>query len=345
MSIKKFPFLTACRCEKTDYTPIWLMRQAGRYMREYREIRKKYSFLTMCKTPEIAAEVTLQPIKKINLDAAIIFADILLPLEGMGISIEFPGNNAPIISNQIKNLKDIEKLKIFEPEDKLSFVLETIKIIRRELDGKLPIIGFSGAPFTLVCYLMDGGGRSSNYINTKSLMYNNRHAWELLLDKVTQVIIQYLNAQIDAGVQAVQIFDSWVGCLSKYDYKNFVLPFSKKVIQNLKPDVPVIHFGVNNATLLELMREAGGDVIGIDWRIDLKEAWKRIGLDRAIQGNLDPAILFAPIPIIKENVEMILKAANRRPGHIFNLGHGILPGTPVDHVIALVDTVHTLSQK
>ncbi|MDY6863228.1 MAG: uroporphyrinogen decarboxylase [Thermodesulfobacteriota bacterium] len=344
MSIKKFPFLAACRCEKTEYTPIWLMRQAGRYMKEYREIRKKYSFLTACKTPELAVEITLQPIQKINLDAAIIFADILLPLEGMGIEIFFPENKSPEIKKRVKNLEDIKNLKIFEPEDDLHFTIEAIKILKRELSGKLPIIGFSGAPFTLVSYLVEGG-HSRNYINTKSLMYNDRRAWDMLLDKVSQVIIKYLNAQINAGVQVVQIFDSWVGCLCKHDYKEFVLPFSKKVIQNLKPNVPVIHFGVNNSTLLELMREAGGDVIGVDWRIDLNEAWRRIGFDRAIQGNMDPAKLFAPVSVIEKNVEKILKAAYGRTGHIFNLGHGILPETPLDHVIALVDAVHNLSQK
>lgn len=344
-TIKNDQFLKACRGEATDYTPIWLMRQAGRYMEEYRKIREKYDFLTMCKTPEIATEVTLQPVRKLGVDAAIIFADILLPLEGMGINLEFAKNEGPIIHNPIRTAKDVDALRIANAEEDTPFVLEAIRMVIKELNGSIPLIGFSGAPFTLASYAIEGGG-SRNYVVTKTMMLTQPDLWDSLMNKMADVIIDYLKAQIRAGAQVVQLFDSWAGCLSTEDYRQYVLPYSKKVIDSLKDEqTPVIHFATNSATLLPSMREAGGDVIGVDWRINLDEGWKQIGFDKAIQGNLDPVVLFSNQREIEKRVKGILKRAGGRPGHIFNLGHGIIVKTPVDNVIALVDMVHELSSK
>jgi uroporphyrinogen decarboxylase len=338
-------FLKACRRKNKNYTPVWLMRQAGRYMKEYREIRDKYSFLTMCKTPELAAEVTLQPVKKLGVDAAIIFADILLPLEGMGIKLEFAKDEGPVIRNPVRNRSDIDSLHLIEPERDVPFLIDAIKITCRELNGKIPLIGFSGAPFTIASYIIEGG-HSKSYIQTKSLMYNNPSSWHVLMDKIVRVVISYLEAQIKAGAHAIQLFDSWVGCLSPSDYKIFVAPYSKQIIDALRPyKIPFIHFGTGSSNILELMRDAGGDVIGVDWRIELDIAWKRLGSDVAIQGNLDPVVLFAKPEEIKKRVRDILKRAGGRPGHIFNLGHGILPQTPVENVITLVEMVHEYSRE
>jgi uroporphyrinogen decarboxylase len=338
----RYPFLMACRRKPTPYTPIWLMRQAGRYMKEYRALRKKYSFLEMCKNPEIAAQVTLQPIERFRLDAAIIFSDILVPLEPMGVGFEFAKGEGPVFHHPVKGKKDIENLRIIEPEEELSFLMTTIRVVRKELEGKIPLIGFSGAPFTLASYVVEGG-HSKNYILTKGLMYHDRPAWDALMEKLSEVLIRYLNAQVRAGVQAIQLFDSWVGCLSPADYKEYVLPYSKKVIAGVDKGVPLIHFATSNATLLELMKQAGGDVVGIDWRVDIGEAWARLGYEVAIQGNLDPVLLLGPVELIKKEVKRILDRVEGRPGHVFNLGHGILPETPVDHVAALIETVHEYS--
>jgi uroporphyrinogen decarboxylase len=340
---KQYPFLMACRRQPTRYTPIWLMRQAGRYMKEYRALRKKYSFLEMCKTPDIAAQVTLQPIEKFKLDAAIIFSDILIPLGSMGVNFEFAKGEGPVFRHPVREMKDIEKLRVIEPEE-VSFLMKAIQMVRRELKGKIPLIGFSGAPFTLASYIIEGG-HSRNYILTKGMMYQNRAAWGALMNKISDGLIRYLNAQIRAGAQAVQLFDSWVGCLSPADYEEYVLPYSKKVIDGVDRSVPLIHFATSNAALLELMKKAGGDVIGVDWRIDIREAWSRLGYEVAIQGNLDPAVLFGPVDLIKREVKRILDRIGGQPGHIFNLGHGILPNTPVENVAALVDVVHEYSAK
>ena len=338
-------FLKACRREPTPYTPIWIMRQAGRYMTEYREIRQSTPFLTLCKTPELAAEVTLQPLERFDLDAAIIFADILLPLEPMGADLEFTAGEGPVIHNPVRTAADVDRLRLVEPEADLPFVLEAIGLVRAELDGKAPLIGFAGAPFTLASYLIEGGA-SRHYLETKRIMYGAPEAWDALMGKFAAVVSAYLNAQISAGVDAVQLFDSWVGCLSPSDYARYVLPHSKAVIAGLTPGVPVIHFGTGTATLLDLMREAGSDVIGLDWRVSLGEAWERLGpAEVAVQGNLDPVALHAPTSVLRGQVEAILKAAAGRPGHIFNLGHGVLPTTPVESVAALVDMVHELSQR
>lgn len=340
-----YAFLKACRREATSYTPIWLMRQAGRYLAEYRAIREKTPFLEMCKTPELATEVTLQPLRRFPLDAAIIFADILLPLEPMGIDLEFAKGEGPVIHNPVRTAADVDNLRLIEPEADVPYVLEAIKLVRAELEGKTPLIGFSGAPFTLASYMVEGGA-SRNYVEAKSLMYGAPEVWGAFMEKLTAVVASYLNAQIAAGAQAVQLFDSWVGCLSPSDYTRYVLPHSKAVISQITPGVPVIHFGTGTATLLELMREAGGDVIGLDWRVDLGEAWEQLGTNEvAVQGNLDPVTLYGPESAIRSQVEAVLKAAAGRPGHVFNLGHGMLPTIPVDAVAALVDMVHEISQK
>jgi uroporphyrinogen decarboxylase len=339
---KHYPFLRACRREPTEYTPIWLMRQAGRYMKEYRTLRKRYSFLEMCKNPELAAQVTLQPIEKFKLDAAIIFSDILVPLEPMGVEFEFGKEGGPVFHHPLRQIEDIEKLRMIEPEEELPFLMKAIQIVRKELEGKIPLIGFSGAPFTLASYIIEGG-HSKNYILTKSLMYQDRPTWDALMEKISEVLIRYLNAQIRSGVQALQLFDSWVGCLSPGDYEKYILPYSQKVIKGVNKKVPLIHFATSSTALLDLMRQAGGDVIGVDWRINISEAWARLGYDVAIQGNLDPVVLCGPLDLIEKEVKRILDSVAGRPGHIFNLGHGILPNTPVDHVAFLVETAHQYS--
>jgi uroporphyrinogen decarboxylase len=341
--MEDYPFLKACRRQPTAYTPIWLMRQAGRYMKEYRSLRKKYSFLEMCKNPELAAQVSLLPIERFKLDAAIIFSDILIPLEPMGVEFKFAKGEGPVFHHPVREMKDIEKLRIVEPEEEVPFLMKAIRIVRKELEGKLPLIGFSGAPFTLASYIIEGG-HSKNYILTKGLMYQNRPAWDNLMKKISKVVIRYLNAQIHAGVQAVQLFDTWVGCLSPGDYGEYVLPYSQRVIKGVDRSVPLIHFATSSS-LLEGMKRAGGDVIGVDWRVDLGEAWARLGYNVAIQGNLDPAILLGPSDLIKKEVKRILNSAGGRPGHIFNLGHGILPNAPADHVTLLVEAVHRYSSK
>jgi len=337
------PFLKACRLEPVPYTPIWLMRQAGRYMREYREVRAKTSFLELCKTPSLAAEVTVTAAERLGVDAAIIFADILLILEPMGIDLEFAHGEGPVIHNPVRSGTDVDRLLEVDHVEALDYVFEAISITRRELKPNIPLIGFSGAPFTLASYMTEGSG-SKNYIHTKTLMYSDPGAWHAMMSILARGLSRYLNAQIDAGAQAVQLFDSWVGCLSPDDYREFVLPHTREVIQNVKLGVPVIHFGTGTSSLLELMSEAGGDVIGLDWRVRLGEGWRRIG-KKAVMGNLDPVLLFSSKELLRTHASQILHDAGGRPGHIFNLGHGILPETPVENVIALVDMVHELSSK
>ena len=320
------------------------MRQAGRYMKEYRALRRKFSFLEICKTPEMAAEVTLMPVDMLNVDAAILFADILLPLEPMGIDLEFAAHEGPVFRHPVREMKQIESLRIIEPEEDLPFLWETIGLVRKQLEGRVPLIGFSGAPFTLASYIIEGG-HSKNYVLTKGMMYQNRPAWDALMEKLSEVLIRYLNAQVRAGAQALQFFDSWVGCLNPGDYEEYVLPYSIRVIESVDKSVPLIHFATLSSTLLERMKQAGGDVIGVDWRVDLGEAWGRIGYDAGIQGNLDPVVLLGPSDRIEKEVKRILGQAQGRPGHIFNLGHGILPNTPVEHVVRLVETVHAWSSK
>jgi len=334
-------FLRACRREAVDATPVWLMRQAGRYMAEYRNLREQRTILEIIKTPDLATEVTLQPIRAFNLDAAIIFADILPVLEPMGLRLEFVKGEGPVIHNPVRTAEDVDALTVRPAEEALDFTLKAIGQVREALDGNIPLIGFSGAPFTLVSYAVEGGP-SRNYTMVKRLMYEHPDVWRRLMEKMALAVGDYLRAQVKAGAQALQVFDSWVGALSPADYRDYVLPYSQQAIQTAKQDadVPLIHFGVGTSGMLPLLKEAGGDVIGVDWRMDLAEAWGRLGNDVAVQGNLDPVILFAPVEEIKKQTARILDSVKGRPGHIFNLGHGILQHTPVEHVAALVDFVH-----
>jgi uroporphyrinogen decarboxylase len=333
--------MRACRREPVPYTPIWLMRQAGRYMREYREVREKTTFLELCKNPALAAEVTVTAVERLGVDAAIIFADILLILEPLGIELEFAKGEGPVIHNPVRTAQAVNQLRELEDANALEFVYEAIKQTRSALKPDIPLIGFCGAPFTLASYMTEGGG-SKNYVHTKRLMYDDAGAWHEMMSLISRALVKYLNAQIAAGAQAVQLFDSWVGCLSPDDYREFVLPHTQTVIRGITPGVPVIHFGTGTAALLELMREAGGDVIGLDWRVRLDEGWRRIGHDVAVMGNLDPVALFANQDVWRTQAKKILDQAGGRSGHIFNLGHGILPETPVENVIALVEMVHGL---
>jgi len=337
-------FLRACRREPVPYTPVWLMRQAGRYMAEYRAVRERFGFLELCHNPEAAAEVTVTAVDRLGVDAAIIFADILLLLEPLGVGLEFTKGDGPVIHRPVRTPEDVARLSAYDTADALSFMYEAVRLTRRALAGRVPLIGFSGAPFTLASYLIEGGG-SRHYVHTKALMYRHPDAWDDLLSLLAQLVNAYLKNQVAAGAEAVQLFDSWVGCLSPADYRRYVLPHTRAAIAGLAPETPVIHFGTETVGLLSAIRETGASVIGVDWRIDLDDAWSRIGHDTAIQGNLDPVVLFAPPAEIRRRVKDILDRAAGRPGHIFNLGHGVLPQTPVDHACALVDTVHELSRR
>jgi len=316
------------------------MRQAGRYMSEYRALREKHTLLEICKTPELACAVTLQPLR-FGVDAAILFADILLPLEPMGAPFEFAKGEGPVVHEPIRSRAQIDALRTIDPHEGLAYVLDAIVAIKKEIS--VPLIGFAGAPFTLASYLIEGG-KSTHFAKTKKLMYAEPDAWNALMGKLAEVVRRYLEAQIEAGADCVQLFDSWVGQLSREDYVEFVQPHVAHVLRGLR-GVPVIHFGTGTQALLDLQRDAGGDVIGLDWRTPFDEGWKRVGHDRGVQGNLDPTVLFAPLDVIKKHAKRILDAAGGRAGHVFNLGHGILPETPVDSVKALVDFVHEESAR
>ena len=344
MTNTEAPFLRACRREKTAFTPIWLMRQAGRYLPEYRALRAKHDFLTLCKTPAAATEVTLQPIERLGVDAAILFADILLVLEPLGVGLEFTRGEGPRIARPVRSAEDVSRLAPVDVPSSVGFVFETVRLVCKALADRVPLVGFAGAPFTLASYLIEGGA-SREFLQTKRFMRAEPAAWHALMARLAGITAEYLNGQIDAGAQAVQLFDSWVGTLSPADYREFVLPHSRAVLSRLASGVPTIHFGTGTATLLELMKDAGGDVIGLDWRVELGPTWDRLGAEVAVQGNLDPAILLAPVPEIRRAVGAILDGAARRPGHIFNLGHGVHQETPVDHLRALVDMVHEMSAR
>ena len=338
------PFLRACRREPVPFTPVWLMRQAGRYMPEYRAVRGRVPFLELCKTPDLACAVTVEAAERLGVDAAIIFSDLLVVLEPMGAGVTYTAGDGPSIANPVREAEDVARVRELEP-DALGYVYEAIRLTRAALPADLPLIGFAGAPFTLACYLIEGGA-SRNYEHVKLLMYRDPRAWHVLLDRMARGVAAYLVRQVESGAQAVQIFDSWVGCLSPADYRQFVLPHTQRLIAALRaavPATPVIHFGTGCAGLLPLMKEAGGDVIGLDWRVELGETWARLGHDVGVQGNLDPVALFADPAEIRTRARAILDAAANRPGHVFNLGHGVLPQTPVDHVRGLVDAVHELS--
>ena len=334
----------AARREPTSVTPVWLMRQAGRYLPEYRALRERHGFLELCKTPAAAAEVTLQPLRRFALDAAILFADILLLLEPLDVGLEFARGEGPVIHRPVRSEADVARLKPIDVESSVGSVFETVRLVRRELPATVALIGFAGAPFTVASYIVEGG-RSRDYVFSKRLMYEEPEGWSRLMGILVDATARYLNGQIAAGAEAVQIFDSWVGVLAPDDYRTFVLPHTRALIRALSPGTPVIHFGTGTASLLPSMRAAGGDVIGLDWRVDLDAGWAAVGHDVAVQGNLDPVVLLSRPAYIRERVKDILGRAGGRPGHIFNLGHGILPQTPVENARALVEIVHELSDR
>ncbi|MBN2243183.1 MAG: uroporphyrinogen decarboxylase [Acidobacteria bacterium] len=345
MTIHDSRFLKACRKESADCTPVWFMRQAGRYMKAYRAIREKYGLMEMFKTPGLAAEITLQPVGAFAVDAAIIFSDILLPLEGMGVGIDFPRSGGVAVRNPVRNDADVEALRIADPEGDLGFVLESLRLVRPELEGKVPLIGFAGAPYTLASYAIEGAS-SPHQLGTKDFMVRNPDGWDRLMKKLSETVVALLKAQVRAGAQAVQVFDSWIGGLGPADYREYVLPHMRKIFQSLKEEtIPSIHFGTGTAGLLPLLAEAGGDVIGVDWRISLDRAWMSVETGAGLQGNLDPVALTAPRDYMKRRAAEILDRAGGRPGHIFNLGHGVLPSTPEDSVKALADYVHEYSAR
>ena len=337
-------FLKACYRQPSDVTPVWLMRQAGRYMAEYRAVREKVSFLELCKNPNLCAEVMVTAVEKLGVDAAIIFSDILPILEPMGFHLEFTAGDGPAIHNPIRSPKDIDRVKPLTSIEALQFVPDTVRATRASLPAKIPVIGFSGSPFTLASYMIEGGG-SRNFIHTKTLMYSDSVAWKELMNKLVDSIALYLNSQIEAGAQCVQLFDSWAGCLSPNEYRTRILPHMHQLLDSIVPGVPVINFATGNPMLTSLLRGDQRTVVGLDWRVPLDVGWDMAGSDRAVQGNLDPIVLFSNLNTIRDSVHYILTQAAGKPGHIFNLGHGILPGTPVDNVIALVDMVHELSDR
>jgi uroporphyrinogen decarboxylase len=342
--VRESLFLRACRRESVERTPVWFMRQAGRYMAEYRALRQNYTLLQLCRTPDLATEVTLQPVRRIEVDAAILFSDLLIPLEPMGIPFDFVKGEGPAIERPIRSAADIDAVKVVDPRETIGYTFDAIRQIKHELGGRIPLIGFAGAPFTLASYAIEGG-HSNNFALTKGLMYGDPAAWHRFADKLATVVGDYLAAQIDAGADVVQVFDSWVGALNEADYREFALPHTRKIFDAIGGRVPTIHFGVASASILHVMREAGGDIIGADWRIPLDEAWERIGHDRGIQGNLDPTLLLGPRDRLLAGVDQVLARAAHRPGHIFNLGHGILPMTPVENVQAVARYVHQHSTR
>jgi uroporphyrinogen decarboxylase len=336
-------FLDACWGKPVDRTPVWLMRQAGRYLPEYMAVRSKCTFLELCKTPELAAEVTIQPVDILGVDAAIMFSDILTPVEPMGMKLDFvPG---PVFESPIRTMADVEKLRIPQMEQDVPYVLETLKILRRELANKVPLIGFGGAPFTLACYMVEGKG-SKDFAQIKRMMYAAPDVYAALMDKITSMSIEYLNAQITAGAQCIQIFDTWGGILSPADYERYVLPYTVRLINGLnRQATPVIHFVKGSGAMLDTVKKAGGDVMGLDWHVSLGAARDLIGPQMAVQGNLDPTVLYATKEIIEREVKRVLDENAGRPGHIFNLGHGILPTVPPENAKFMVECVHRLSQK
>ena len=331
-------FLDACLREKNSYTPVWYMRQAGRYLPEYRKLKGATNILDIVRNPEFAAQITLLPVDILNVDAAVLYADIMIPLLGIGIDLEIVESLGPVIKNPIKNLLDVKKLRSLEPKADIPYLLQTIAILRKEL--QVPLIGFSAAPFTLASYLVEGQP-SRNFLKIKAMMYTDPKAWNLLMEKLTDMIIVYLTAQVNAGAQVIQLFDSWIGCLSEEDYQTFVLPYSQRIFKELKRlSVPTIHFGTNTGGMLESFSSVDCNVVSVDWRMPIAKAWKTIGYDKGIQGNLDPALLLSDFSIIKKHVDVMFDSLPKREGYIFNLGHGVLPETPLKNVIKLTEYIH-----
>ncbi len=337
-------FMKAVRREPVDTTPVWIMRQAGRYLPEYMAVRSKTTFMDLCKTPELACEVTISARRVLDADAAILFADLLPILEPMGIDLEYVKGEGPVIHNPLQEPGAVDRLTALESVDVLDYVFQAVKLIRSELPNNIPLLGFAGAPFTLASYCIEGGG-SKNYVHTKKLMYNDAGAWNALMAKLVDSVSIYLKAQIKAGCQAVQVFDSWAGCLSPADYRDYVLPHTKRLIESVIDHAPVINFLTGNPALLPLQKEAGGTVMGVDWRVQLDDAWKIFGPEFAVQGNMDPVSIYADLPVLKQRVKAVLDAAGGQPGHIFNLGHGVMPDMNPDHVKAVVEYVHELGAR
>lgn len=332
-------FLDACYGKKTSYTPIWFMRQAGRYLPEYRKIKGEKNILDIVRTPELAAQIALQPVDILGVDAAILYADIMIPLLGIGIDLEIVENIGPVIHSPLKRLEDVKELRVLSPQTDIPYLLETIKILRGELE--VPLIGFSAAPFTLASYLVEGKP-SRDFMKIKSLMYGKKETWTMLMEKLTDLIIVYLQAQAEAGIQAIQLFDSWVGALAEDDYNEYVLPYSKKIFAALRStNLPLIHFGTNTAGMLESFASVDCDVVGVDWRISLDKAWQRVGLKKSLQGNLDPVLLTSEWEVVKRYVDHMFEILPKKEGYIFNLGHGIVPATPVENAKRLVEYIHT----
>jgi uroporphyrinogen decarboxylase len=344
MSAPESRFVKACKLQAVDRTPVWFMRQAGRYMPEYRAVRKQYSLIEICKKPEVAAEVTITAAEALGVDAAIIFADLLLPLEVMGLPFHFSAGEGPVIEKPVRTKEDVNHLRTDRAAD-LGYVSDAVRLVCKHFGERLPVIGFCGAPFTLASYMIEGGG-SRNYVHAKKMMYSSPSVWEELMRKLVAVVSEYAAEQVNAGADVIQIFDSWVGCLSVEDYRRYVLPRTTELVKALqRTGVPIIYFGTDSSTLLPSMRETGAEVIGLDWRIPLDDGWRNLGFECAVQGNLDPVLLFANWKELKSRAEDILRRAAGRPGHIFNLGHGILPETPVENVKALAQFVQEHSAR
>ena len=338
------PFLKACRLEPTEFTPVWLMRQAGRYLPEYRAVRANTSFLELCKNPSLCSEVMCTTVERLGVDAAIIFSDLLPILEPMGMQLEFSVGEGPVIHNPLRDATDVDRVMELESTDSLHFVMETVEKTRADLPDSIPLIGFAGAPFTLASYAIEGGS-SRSFLHTKTLMYHDESAWNALMQRLARAVVRYVNAQIASGAQAIQLFDSWAGCLGPLDYRKYVLPVMKKILAEITPGIPVISFATGNPSLLPLLAEAGPHVVGVDWRIEMESAWELVGEDHAVQGNLDPLVLLADRTTIRQRTTSILNQVGGKPGHIFNLGHGVLPQTPPDNARALVDIVHEISSQ
>lgn len=343
-ALQQSRLMKAIRREPVDCTPVWIMRQAGRYLPEYMEVRNRVTFIDLCKTPELAAQVTLDAQRILDVDAAILFADLLPMLEPMGIDLEYQKGEGPVIHNPIRDASEVDRLQELTDVSSMHFVYDAVRLIRRDLPANIPLLGFAGAPFTLASYVIEGGG-SRNYLRTKSIMYRDEGAWRSLMQRLARSLVRYLKAQIDSGCQAVQIFDSWAGCLSPADYERYVLPYTREVVEGVRSYAPVINFLTGNPALLPLLRKSGGDVIGLDWRVNLAEGWKTVGYDVGVQGNLDPVSLLADLPTLRERTKQVIDQAAGRPGHIFNLGHGVMPEVPPEHVKSLVKMVRELSAR
>lgn len=338
-------FLDACHLRQPDATPVWFMRQAGHCLVEYRELLKKYGVLHIAKTPELCAQVTLMPIQSLGVDVAVLYADIMLPVEQMGVTLELNQQIGPIIDHPIRTQKDIEALQVFNSVEIAPFVMEAIRMVRSELAGKQAVLGFAGSPFTLACYMIEGRP-SRDYAISKGLMYEQPELWHALMEKLTTMIVNYLSAQIDAGVDAVQLFDSWIGSISPSVYRRFVQPYNRRIFEAVRQTgTPAIHFGTGSSALLDEMKEDGASIIGVDWRVDLDDAWERIGYNLGIQGNLDPTLMLTSWPVVEAEMHDVLKRAGGRPGHIFNLGHRVHTSTDADLLRRLVDAVHETTQR